>query len=129
MKLRDDIQAAKDRIKLRLGYGSELKSLADVLVPGETVERMLFGKLGDKRGLIVLTDRRLLFHYRLPQGIAPTTQIASYARPQITSIHATAKGLFAELTVTVASSVVTFAEVPRQYVDEFVVAANSSPTR
>jgi len=124
MDLRADIQQAKDRIKLRFGYRTELKTLESVLLPGEVVEGFLFGKSGSLRGLIVLTDQRLLFHYAAPTLGFMSKNTSAFPLAQITSVHAAQRGLFAELSVTVASSAIQFTEVPRQYADEFVMAAN-----
>lgn len=126
MELRADIQQAKDRIKLRFGYRTELKTLESVLLPGETVQAMLFGKSGKLRGLVVLTDQRILFHYAAPTAMFTSKNTSAFPLAQITSVHAASRGLFAELSVTVASSAIEFTEIPRQYVDEFVATANQA---
>ncbi|MDQ3765854.1 MAG: PH domain-containing protein [Actinomycetota bacterium] len=59
--LRPDIAAAKSRMRVKMGGGREIKRLPDHLWEGETVERMTTGVYGNGNGLIVLTDRRLLF--------------------------------------------------------------------
>lgn len=59
--LRSDIAAAKSRMRVKLGGGREIKRLPEHLWEGETVERMTTGVYGNGTGLIVLTDRRLLF--------------------------------------------------------------------
>ena len=59
--LRSDIAAAKSRMRVKLGGGREIKRLPEHLWEGETVERMTTGAYGSGTGLIVLTDRRLLF--------------------------------------------------------------------
>lgn len=58
---RPDITAAKSRMRVKLGAGREIKRLPEHLWEGETVERMTTGTYGNGTGLIVLTDRRLLF--------------------------------------------------------------------
>jgi hypothetical protein len=60
-EMRPDIQAAKDRMRVKFGGGREIKRLLDHLWEGETVERMTTGTYGKGTGLVVLTDRRLLF--------------------------------------------------------------------
>ncbi|TCO50744.1 PH domain-containing protein [Actinocrispum wychmicini] len=59
--LRPDVQAAKDRMQAKLGAGREIKRLVDYLWEGEQVELMASGTYGPGVGLVVLTDRRLLF--------------------------------------------------------------------
>ncbi len=59
--LRPDIAAANSKMRVKLGGGREIKRLTEHLWEGETVERMTTGAYGNGTGLIVLTDRRLLF--------------------------------------------------------------------
>ena len=60
-ELRPDIAAAKEKMRVRLGAGREIKRLTAHLWEGEIVERMTAGTYGVGQGLVVLTDRRLLF--------------------------------------------------------------------
>ena len=59
--LRPDIAAARSKMRVKLGGGREIKRLTEHLWEGEAVERMTTGSYGNGTGLIVLTDRRLLF--------------------------------------------------------------------
>ncbi len=59
--LRPDIQAAKDKMQMRLGAGREIKRLPNYLWNGEVVHFMAAGQYGPGQGVVVLTDRRLLF--------------------------------------------------------------------
>lgn len=61
IELRDDIAAAKSKMRVRLGAGREIKRLDGYLWEGETVDQMTTGMYGKGNGLVVLTDRRLLF--------------------------------------------------------------------
>ncbi|MGI5486040.1 SHOCT domain-containing protein [Microtetraspora malaysiensis] len=58
---RPDIQAAADRMATKFGSRREIRHLVDYLVEGEAVEQMAGGTFGPGIGLVVLTDRRLLF--------------------------------------------------------------------
>src|SRR4051794_9418680 len=58
---RPDIAAARARMRVKFGAGREIKRLTDHLWEGETVDRMTTGTYGKGTGLVVLTDRRLLF--------------------------------------------------------------------
>lgn len=60
-ELRDDIAAAKNRMRVKMGGGREMKRLLSHLWEGETVTQMTTGAYGKGSGLVVLTDRRLLF--------------------------------------------------------------------
>jgi hypothetical protein len=59
--LRADIQAAKDRMRVKFGGGREIKKLEGYLWEGEQVLSMTTGAYGKGTGLVVMTDRRLLF--------------------------------------------------------------------
>jgi hypothetical protein len=60
---RPDISAARKQMKATTGSGKEVKRLASHLWEGERVERMVQGQRPNDAtaGLLVLTDRRLLF--------------------------------------------------------------------
>lgn len=59
-ELRPDIAAARNQMRMKTGAGKEIKRLDSHLWEGERVERMAKGIYGGI-GLLVLTDRRLLF--------------------------------------------------------------------
>ena len=59
--LRDDIESAKARMATKFGGKRELKKLQEHVWPDERVERMATGSYGGGLGLLVMTDRRLIF--------------------------------------------------------------------
>jgi hypothetical protein len=59
--MRADITAAKAKMRAKVGAGREIKRLLNYLWEGETVDQMTTGVYGKGIGLVVLTDRRLLF--------------------------------------------------------------------
>lgn len=59
--LRPDIEAAKSKRRGKVGGGSELRQLESHLLEGERVKRVTIGRFNTHPGLVVLTDRRLLF--------------------------------------------------------------------
>lgn len=59
--LRPDIQAAADRMTTKAGAKREIRKLMGYLWEGEAVTHMAAGAYGAGTGLVVLTDRRLLF--------------------------------------------------------------------
>jgi hypothetical protein len=69
--LRPDIEAARARMRSTLGSGKEISRLVDHLWEDEQVERMTKGAYGHGTGLLVLTDRRLLF---LKEGMTKKTE-------------------------------------------------------
>jgi Short C-terminal domain/Bacterial PH domain len=56
-----DIAAARDRLKVKIGGGREIKRLDSYLYADERVEQLAVGRYGFGNGLAVLTDRRILF--------------------------------------------------------------------
>ena len=69
--LRPDIEAARARMRTKVGSGKETKRLVEHLWEDEQVERMASGTYGHGTGLLVLTDRRLLF---LKEGMKKQTE-------------------------------------------------------
>lgn len=67
---RPDIQAAKSRMTVRFGAGRELKKLTEHLWHDEQVREMTAGTYGGGQGLVVLTDRRLMF---IKEGVVKRT--------------------------------------------------------
>jgi hypothetical protein len=59
--VRDDIATAKNRMHAKIGAGSEIDRLESYVDVDEHVDRMTTGLYGLERGLLVLTDRRLIF--------------------------------------------------------------------
>lgn len=60
-QLRDDLEAAAARMSTRLGSKREIRKLVEHLWEGERVQRMTSGTYSGGMGLVVLTDRRLIF--------------------------------------------------------------------
>ena len=77
-ELRPDIQAAKGKMSTKLGGGREIKKLVEHLWEGEQVLRMTTGAYGKGTGLVVMTDRRLMF---VQDGImSKTTEDFPYSK-------------------------------------------------
>ncbi|MCW6005840.1 PH domain-containing protein [Micromonospora sp. CPCC 205371] len=60
-QLRPDIEAARSKMRIKVGAGREIKRLHEHLWEQEQVRAMTAGTYGPGTGLVVLTDRRLLF--------------------------------------------------------------------
>lgn len=59
--MREDIDAAAQRMNWKLGSRREIKKLADHLHDGEAVQEMAGGRYGGGTGLLVLTSERIIF--------------------------------------------------------------------
>jgi hypothetical protein len=55
------IEAAKAKMRIRLGAGREIKKLPEHLWDDETVELLSSGNVSDRNGLLALTSHRLIF--------------------------------------------------------------------
>jgi hypothetical protein len=60
-QLRPDIEAARSKMRIKMGAGREIKHLQEHLWEQEQVRAMTTGTYGPGTGLVVLTGRRLLF--------------------------------------------------------------------
>ena len=69
-QIRPDIEQAKSRMTTKFGGKRELRKLQEHIWPGETVERMATGTYGGGLGLLVMTDKRLIF---LKEGMLSST--------------------------------------------------------
>lgn len=58
---RPDIEQAKSRMATKFGGKRELRKLEEHVWPGESVERMATGSYGGGLGLLVMTDKQLIF--------------------------------------------------------------------
>ena len=60
--LRPDIEAAKQKSRTQLwGYGKLVRKLEGYLLEGETVDYLTDGQYGGGKGLMALTDQRVVF--------------------------------------------------------------------
>ncbi|MFJ6020594.1 PH domain-containing protein [Nocardiopsis alba] len=95
VQLRSDIQAARDRMSHRLGSNREIRKLVEYLREGETVTHLLGGVYGPGTGLVVLTDRRLMF---LKDGW--TSQVTEdFPFEKISSVQWSAGMLLGKITI------------------------------
>lgn len=92
---RDDIQAAADRMPSTFTYKRDLNHLASELWEGETVDQIVGGSYGNGSGLLVLTDRRLLFFHK---GLASATS-EDFPLDQISSVEFKSGIALAQITV------------------------------
>lgn len=93
--LRADILAAKRKMRVSLGSGREIKRLTNYLWEGETVDQMTSGTYGKGTGLLVLTDRRLLF---VQDGIMSQTS-EDFPMDKVSSIQWTSGMMMGKITI------------------------------
>lgn len=94
-QIRNDIAAARDKVQARLGAGREIKKLESYLWDGETVELLAAGMYGPGTGLVVLTDRRLLF---IKDGVMSKT-VEDFPLDKISSVQWSSGMLMGSLIV------------------------------
>jgi hypothetical protein len=92
---RPDIEDAKARMSTKIGGRRELKKLDEYLWEDETVSRMATGLYTGKNGLLVLTDRRLIFLFHGWTG----QRNEDFPLDTITSISAGSGPLLGSITV------------------------------
>lgn len=93
--LRQDIAEAKSKMRVKLGAGREIKRLASYLWDGEMVEQMTTGSYGKGTGLVVLTDRRLLF---VQDGVMSKTT-EDFPLDKVSSVQWTSGLLMGEIII------------------------------
>src|SRR5690606_4329640 len=112
------IQAALDGVsQVELAFvGMELKHLPSILQDGELPEKIVPGRFRNAQGILVATDRRLIF---FDKGLLGST-VAEYPYRSITSIeHGT--GLVAgEIRITVAGNMDKIDQIFKEHVQGFV---------
>lgn len=99
-ELRDDIDAARQRMATKLGSGGEVKRIEGHLWPGERVVQMAGGTFGGGQGLLILTGKRLIF---LRHGVVRQT-FEDFPLGQIASVQWTSGLLVGALTIYAAGN-------------------------
>jgi hypothetical protein len=94
-EVRPDVQAATGRMNVKLGAKRELRKLNEHLWPDERVEEMTSGTYGGGTGLVVLTDRRLLF---FKEGWVGKTS-EDFPRDKVSSVQFSSGLLLGKITV------------------------------
>ena len=114
-QLRPDIAAAAARLSTRMGVKKEIRALVDHVWPGERVDALVGGWQGNGRGLLALTDRRVLFLRDGWGGFG----VEQHALLDVGSVLWEAGKLQGTLTLLVSSGKVTFASVSKPDGDVF----------
>lgn len=108
-------ELAKAKLNMKLGVRRELKKLPDRLDENEEVLNLASGGIGAKKGLVVVTDRRLLF---FAAGVASTHQ-EEFPYRAISSIESSTGMLSGKLRVFASGNKADIKDViPKSAVDE-----------
>ena len=125
---RPDIAAAVDRMTSTFGAKKELRQLPQELWEGETVRHIATGTYADGNGIIVATDRRLLFLY---YGMARQVS-EDFAYDRISSIEFKGGMVLATIVVYVSNQKAEIKNVgkdeAKRIVDDARNAMHNKPT-
>lgn len=116
--IQEAIQSALEGVgKAELAFvGMELKHLPSILRDGELPERIVAGRFRNAQGILVATDRRLIF---FDKGLLGST-VAEYPYRSITSIEHGAGLMMGEIRITVAGNVDKIDQIFKEHVQGFV---------
>jgi hypothetical protein len=93
--LRPDIEAAKARMATKFGGKRELRKLTEHVWPDEVVQRMCTGNYGGGMGLLVETDKRLIF---VREGMM-SSKVEDFPFSKVSSIQWSQGMLMGKITV------------------------------
>ncbi|MDA2805717.1 PH domain-containing protein [Nocardiopsis suaedae] len=120
-ELRPDIQAAKDRMSSRIGANREMRKLVEYLWHGEQVTHLVSGAYGGGVGLVVLTDRRMLF---LKDGWTSQT-VESFPFEKVSSVQWSGGMMMGKIIVFASGNKAEITQVPKPDGKAMVDALNN----
>jgi len=88
-------ELAKNKLDMRMGVGKELKKLPGLLLETEKVLNLARGTYDGKQGLVVLTDRRVMF---MDEG-AFRSRLEDFPYSKVSSIQSEKGMMHGKLTV------------------------------
>jgi hypothetical protein len=115
-ELRPDIKRAKNLMSFRLGSNREVKRLADYLWDNERVDRMVNARYGGGVGLLVLTNRRLLF---LKDGVMKQTH-EDFPLDKVSSVQWSSGLTLGKLTIFASGNKAEVDQVQKKDGKDFV---------
>ena len=101
------------------GSKREIKELPKVLWEDELPEQIVTGYYNDKSGLLVATDRRIIF---LDKGLLGQLKVEDFWYDNISSMESTRGIVFGSITVYSSGNKAVIDKVPKNEVDDFVTA-------
>ena len=93
----------------------EVQALPDLLDDGELPERVVGGKYNGGIGILVATDRRLLF---VDKGSFGSLQVEDFPYPTIQSVRSTAGAMFGSITIKSAGSSALIDDIVKRFSHE-----------
>ena len=88
-------ELAQSKLNMRLGVRKELKKLIDKLGEGEEVVNLARGQYDGKTGLVVVTDRRILF---TEQGMV-RSRLEDFSYERVNSVQTEGSMMSGKLTI------------------------------
>ena len=88
-------QLAKVKLDMRLGVGRELKKLPRLLFEGEDVLNLARGRYDGKQGLVVVSDRRVLF---MEEGVV-RSRLEDFPYAKISSVQSQTTMMYGKLQI------------------------------
>jgi hypothetical protein len=107
-------EVAKNKLNSRLGVGKELRTLASYLMESERVLNMSSGLYSGANGLVVLTDRRVIF---LSAGMTKN-RFEDFPYEKISSVQHAGGMVFGELTIYVSGNKAQMASMIKERAKE-----------
>ncbi len=93
----------------------EVGALPDILADGELPEKVVGGKYNGSIGILVATDRRLLF---VDKGLFGSLQVEDFPYPMIQSVRSTAGAMFGSVTIRTAGGSAMIDDIVKRFASE-----------
>ncbi|WP_182346472.1 PH domain-containing protein [Tomitella gaofuii] len=107
---RPDIAAAIERMPMKVGSKKELRKLPELLWENEQVVALLAGAYGKGQGLLVLTDRRIVFTF---EGIVSSSS-EDFPFAKTSSVQWNSGMLLGTITIFASGNKAEFKNVDKQ---------------
>ena len=101
------------------GSKREIKELPKILWEDELPEQIVTGYYNDKSGLLVATDRRMIF---LDKGFLGQLKVEDFWYDNISSMESTRGIVWGSITVYSSGNKAVIDKVPKKEIDDFVTA-------
>ena len=102
----------------RLGRKRELKELHKVLWEDELPEQIVSGDYKGNSGILVATDRRIIF---MDKGLLGQVKMTDFWYPSISSFESSKGIVFGHITLYASGHNVEFGNILKEEVDDFVM--------
>lgn len=122
---RPDILAAGGDMLSHVGADREVANLESYLGPGERVRKMAGGRLSERRGIVVLTDTRVLFVFQGVMG----SEVEDLPLTAITSVKTKSGALLGELEVYASGNAMEIEAINKDDLKEFEEALRADLAR